>query len=63
MSNDIFEEPDDGTDLTEEEKNRKIELEIEKTIDPGIITGGLCDSPEAQDEFDKNQKGKPPLGS
>lgn len=44
-----------------EEENRKIEIEFEKTIDHGIITGGLCNSPEAQAEFDKNQKGKPPL--
>jgi hypothetical protein len=27
----------------------------------GVITDGLCATPEAQDEFDKIQKGKPPL--
>jgi hypothetical protein len=31
------------------------------TPNEGIITDGLCATPEAQAEFDKNQKGKPPL--
>lgn len=30
-------------------------------ISYGIITGGLCDTPEHQAEFDEQQKGKPPL--
>jgi hypothetical protein len=32
----------------------------EPDIDYGIITDGLCDTPEHQDEFDAQQKGKPP---
>jgi hypothetical protein len=30
-------------------------------ISPGVITDGLCDTPEHQLEFDAQQKGKPPL--
>lgn len=30
-------------------------------IDFGIMSDGLCDTPEAQAEFDKNQKNKAPL--
>jgi hypothetical protein len=29
--------------------------------DLGIITSGLCSTPEAQDAFDAEQAGKPPL--
>jgi len=29
-------------------------------LDFGLITSGLCDEPEAQDEFDRDQAGKPP---
>ena len=30
-------------------------------IDFGVMSDGLCDMPEAQAEFDKNQKNKAPL--
>ena len=30
-------------------------------IDYGIITDGLCSTPEDQDTFDAEQKGKPPI--
>lgn len=30
-------------------------------IDYGVITDGLCATPESQDEFDREQKNKPPL--
>jgi len=32
----------------------------ELDIDPGIITHGACDTPEAQAQFDSEQMGKPP---
>lgn len=37
--------------------------EMEKThpINYGIMTDGLCATPNAQHEFDADQKGKPPL--
>lgn len=33
----------------------------EPDLDFGVITSGLCDSPEAQEAFDREQAGKPPL--
>lgn len=30
-------------------------------ISYGVITDGLCDTPEHQAQFDAQQKGKPPL--
>lgn len=32
-----------------------------KPADYGVITGGSCATPEAQAEFDEQQKGKPPI--
>jgi hypothetical protein len=32
-----------------------------KPIDYGVITGGSCATPEDQEAFDEQQKGKPPL--
>ena len=42
-------------------ENSKIEREFLKQLDVGIITGGLCTGKKAQEEFDNNQKGKPPM--
>lgn len=30
-------------------------------LDVGIVTSGLCNTPEAQAAFDRDQAGKPPL--
>lgn len=30
-------------------------------IDYGVITSGSCDTPEAQEAFDAEQMGKPPM--
>lgn len=46
-----------------ETENLKIEQEFLKGVDHGIITDGLCDSEEAQNEFDAIQKGKAPLSA
>jgi uncharacterized protein (UPF0332 family) len=32
----------------------------EPALDPGIITSGACETPEAQDAFDAEQLGRPP---
>lgn len=44
-----------------EQQNKEIEEQAKKDTDHGIITDGLCDTPSAQKEFDKKQKGKMPL--
>jgi hypothetical protein len=42
--------------ITEEEL---IQL-AKDNLEPGIITGGSCVDEEAQEKFDREQKGKPP---
>lgn len=36
------------------------EMLADGEIDYGVITSGSCSTPEAQAEFDEQQKGKPP---
>lgn len=43
--------------LTDDE----LEVFLSTLDEPGVITSGLCATPEAQAEFDANQAGKPPL--
>jgi len=37
------------------------DMQASGAIDYGVITDGLCDTPEHQAEFDDNERDKPPV--